>query len=169
MFPCTSDTSQLDYSVESLKNLKGVSFAYLNVRSVINKLDSIRILLNRGNLDCLILGETFLSESIEDGELFIPGYYFYRADRTAESGKRLGGGILMYIKDKHESSLLKIGCSPHTEFLSVEVRLPNARKILVNGIYRPPDGSVDLSLSELDSLALDYIWLILMMYYIWAT
>ena len=38
MFPCTEDTSDLDYTVEALKNLKGISFAYLNIRSVTRKL-----------------------------------------------------------------------------------------------------------------------------------
>ena len=52
-------------------------------------------------------------------------------------------------------SLLKVCCTPHTEFLNVELRLPNARKILVNGIYRPPDGLVDQALSELDNAALE--------------
>ena len=129
MFPCTEDMSDFDYTVESLKNLKGVSFTHLNVRGAVSKLDSIRILLNKGDIDCLILSETFLTDSIDDVELFIPGYYFYRADRTRESGKLSGGGLLMYLKVKHESSLLKSGCTPNTEFLAAELRLPNARSI----------------------------------------
>ena len=75
MFPCTEDTSQLEYSDEALKNLKGVTFAHLNIRNVINKLDSVKLLLTRGDIDVLVLSETFPNPSIEDNELHIQGYY----------------------------------------------------------------------------------------------
>ena len=93
MFPCTEETTQLEYSVEALKNLKGVVFAHLNIRNIINKLDSVRLLLTWDDIDVLVIGETFLNPSIEDVELQIPGYYFYRADRTEGWGKLLGGGL----------------------------------------------------------------------------
>ncbi len=63
-FPVTSDVSSFDYSVQVLKRLQGVSFAYLNICSVVRKFDDVRLLLERSDLDFLALGETFLNESI---------------------------------------------------------------------------------------------------------
>ena len=76
MFPCTSDTSQLEYTTEALRNLKGVNFAYINICSVTHKLHCIKILLEKSAIDFLLIGETFLNDAIDDSELAIPAYHF---------------------------------------------------------------------------------------------
>ena len=56
------------------------------------------MLLIIGKIDVLVLNETFLDESVEDCNINIDGYIFYRADRTSDSGKDCGGGIVVYVK-----------------------------------------------------------------------
>ena len=46
----------------------------------------------------LVLVETFLDDRIDDSQLAIDGYYFYRSDRQASSAKAAGGGILIMLK-----------------------------------------------------------------------
>ena len=47
---------------------------------------------------------------------------------------------------------MRQSCTPNLEYIFVELRLPNARKILVGGLYRQPDASVDAILDEFDVL-----------------
>ena len=76
---------------KELRNLKGISYASLNIRSLSKKIDDISILLNRTNLELLSLTETWFNESISDHELEISDYSFHRFDRDLGSGKRGGG------------------------------------------------------------------------------
>ena len=78
-------------AADTLKGLKGITYAYLNVRSLFLHYDEIKILLNRTKLDLLILGETFLNTSVDSLYLDIEGYQFYHNDRENGSGKRDGG------------------------------------------------------------------------------
>ena len=75
-FPTIEELTDIDNCTASLSKLKGVAFCCLNVRSLINKLDSNKLILNRSKVDCLILNETFLNENITGTELTIDGYEF---------------------------------------------------------------------------------------------
>ena len=92
IFPTVEELSDLDYCTAALSKLKGISFCSLNIRSLYKNYDSIRAMLYRSEIDCLLLNETFLNASLLDEELEIPGYRFIRFDRTAESGKKSRGG-----------------------------------------------------------------------------
>ena len=87
VFPTAEEISDYDYCTAALSKLKGITFSCLNVRSLTKHFDSIKTLLIRTNLDFLILNETFLNDSIEDNELSIPNYNFFRFDRNQNSGK----------------------------------------------------------------------------------
>ena len=88
VFPTVEELTDMDYCTRSLSKLKGVTFCSLNIRSLYKNFDSLKQLLNRADVDCLILNETYLNSSI----LYIPGYEFIRFDRTEASGKKCGGG-----------------------------------------------------------------------------
>ena len=61
-FPSQENQSDLDYTTQALRNVKGLCFGSLNVRGVSGKLDNLRILLEKSDIDYLALSETFLSE-----------------------------------------------------------------------------------------------------------
>ena len=72
----------------------GFSFAHLNVRSIMNKLDHFRILMSKKTFDVICLNETFCDSSIADSEINLPDYSIVRRDRN-----RQGGGVAMYIRN----------------------------------------------------------------------
>ena len=78
-----------------LSGLRGPAIASLNIRSVTNKIDDVKILLARSQLNCLVLTESWLNDSIGDDELEISNYRFIRRDRDAGCHKRGGGGVLI--------------------------------------------------------------------------
>ena len=76
------------YMSIELKNLKGITFGSLNTRGLLHNVDDIAVLLEDSKLDILLLQETFLCPSIDNSLLDIPAYTLYRANRTADSGKK---------------------------------------------------------------------------------
>ena len=75
-FPSTKETSEIVYCIQSLKNLKGVSIASINICHLVPKIDDTRIILEKSDLDVLCVNETFLDENILDGEIAIEGLIF---------------------------------------------------------------------------------------------
>ena len=79
-----------------LKSLRGISFGALNVCSIVRKMTDVVTLLSSSELSYLGLSETWLNDSIANCELEIEGYNMYRYDRDLGTGRRGGGGILVY-------------------------------------------------------------------------
>ena len=90
----STDTSEPASSDVSLDNCHPCSIMYSNCRSLLPKLDALRVRAASSSPDIIALTETWLDHSISNSELFIPGYVIVRKDR-----KRHGGGVLAYIKD----------------------------------------------------------------------
>lgn len=113
---------------------EGIRFAHINICSILNKLDQIKILLRNGVFDILAVTESKLDSSIVDLKIKVEGYTVERRDR-----KRNGGGVLMYINDKWNVT------SPYAdeslELLTVDIGLQNSPNIKVGVVYRPPSAS----------------------------
>ena len=59
-------------------------------------MDELNILVSHcPNLHILAFTETWLDNSVSDGEVSLPGYSIFRSDRT--NGR--GGGIAVYVKE----------------------------------------------------------------------
>lgn len=69
-----------------------------NVRSICNKMDELAALKRhqREYRECsmMLFTETWLTELTLDSNVTLKGFELIRADRTQESGKRKGGGLL---------------------------------------------------------------------------
>ena len=83
--------------LSELSELKGITFGSLNIRCIIISIDELKIILEKSKLDILLLQETLLCPSIDSSLLYVPNYTFYRADCTANSGKKGGGGLAAFV------------------------------------------------------------------------
>ncbi|KAI4875609.1 hypothetical protein NFI96_000891 [Prochilodus magdalenae] len=65
-----------------------------NSRSLVNKMDEIRLRITSNNMNScvVIITETWLNRSVPDAAIELAGHSVYRADRTEASGKSRGGG-----------------------------------------------------------------------------
>ena len=107
---------------------------HLNVRSIMNKHDELRVLMeNRGGALVLGLSETWLDGSISDVELDVSGFNLHRKDRN-----RRGGGVLVYVSNNVKAVRRVDLEDVRIEALWIEVKL-DKRQILVCNVYRPPD------------------------------
>ena len=74
---------------------RGLSVLHLNVRSLLGKMDQLRLLCERNGANIITLSETWLNKDIDDSEIELPGYSIIRRDRS----ERTGGGVIIYIRD----------------------------------------------------------------------
>ena len=68
------------------KSRAGLGFIHLNVRSLVPKMDMIKIWANTTNTDIMVLSETWLKKSVLDESISIEGYKVYRTDRVGKGG-----------------------------------------------------------------------------------
>lgn len=113
----------------------------LNARSIVNKTDSLELLLLSYDPHLVVLTETWLHEGIRDDEIIPPGYQLLRRDR----GSR-GGGVAVIAKshinvtlldqfDDHESLFLNISLWGFTVLLCAVYRPPNAADLFLDNLY----------------------------------
>ena len=125
----------------------------LNARSLGNKLFDLQVLVTSECLDILCITETWLDNSIHDGEILPVDYQNLRNDRN-----RNGGGVLFACRsDLHASRLQQYEIPPensnskYCEILWSQV-MPrkNQKKILFGTLYRPPSSPLSKFCDALD-------------------
>ena len=152
-----SETTCLEYCAQSQQNTKGITIASLNICSIIQKLDDLKV-LQKSKMDILTLNETFLNNSIEDNELQISGYRAFRMDHTAVTWKTHGGGVMIYCSDDRDVRVLDNGafCTPNIESIWLEMKLPNSKPTIICSVYRPPDSKVEDIRTQYDNLEISH-------------
>ena len=93
-----------------------------------------------------MLEETFLNYSVDNNILGINNYNLpvFRMDRDDGSGRRGGGGLCVYARDKYTVSHIVDWnlCIPDIEIMWVCLELQDTRKTYLANIYRPPSGNI---------------------------
>ena len=129
---------------------RGLHFAHLNVRSMLNKHDLLQIQLQQLQFDFFTFSESWVTTKIPDAMIDIVGYNLVRLDRAWNMGHGLvpkkGGGVGIYIKEKHvysTKSYEHLNCSKRDmEAVWVEIIRPHAKNVVLATVYRPPNGNV---------------------------
>ena len=94
-----------DLRAYRIRNVGKVIVATLNINSVRNKFDELKMTI-AGNIDVLVITETKLDDTFPTGQFFIEGFSTpFRFDRNSR-----GGGILIYVCEDIPSKQL----SKHT-------------------------------------------------------
>ena len=79
------------------ENNDGISVLYTNARSLVNKINELRVIAANKNPDIIIITETWTNDAIGNDYLHLNGYIIIvRKDRTDTGGGR-GGGIIAYV------------------------------------------------------------------------
>ena len=79
---------------------KGLKVLFWNIRSIYNKIDSVRYEIDKLQPDIININETWLNDNISDDEIDISGYNLMRHDRGRDEHGiiKRGGGLSTYIK-----------------------------------------------------------------------
>ncbi len=124
--------------INETSKYKGLKLAHINIRSLVNKVDQLRVILDGSPIDVLAVSETWLDDAIMDHEMNIEGYSFYRNDRN-----RNGGGVALYVSNTVVHEHLPSSSNKDIETCWIEVKLNNQGPVRVCACYRPPNVNVD--------------------------
>ena len=94
----------------------------------------------------LCVTESWLNPFVQDSMLSIDEYNILRADRTADSDKTTGGGIIVYYMNTLDVSLVSdhASCTPNGEILWLNLQLKQTSPQYIGVVYRPPDGDYNI-------------------------
>ena len=141
-------------SLEGLYNLrafypKNIILSYINVNSIRNKLDDLKILLEK-SLDIICISETKLDETFPTAQFAIEGFNKpYSLDITSNSG-----GLLFYVKTNLPSKLIRFYNFPNEIHYILKKLNISTKKYALLSIYQLPNQSINFFLDRL-SEALD--------------
>ena len=114
---------------------KGMLIGHINICSILRNLDQMKLLMSSGKFDVLCISETFLNDSILNGEVNVTGYAEVLRDDRLNGDKR--GGSAIYIRDSiphvetprlHNVTLFEYKC--------IEIRLNGSKPFSLVTIYR---------------------------------
>ena len=149
----------IDLEINNTLNKKGLYFVHINSRSLINNIDLVRIFLSQNNVAICTISETWLHPNIPDKFIQIPGYTFFRNDRSTvdpiTNKLKRGGGLVTYIANRLEKTVLipeLTLCSQHLEAQWIEIQIPNMKTIYVGNCYRPPNGVEEIAIQNLNNM-----------------
>ena len=126
---------------------------HLNIRSIRNKLDSLKNLndsLNK-NLDIMGLTETRLNKNGCEQYYNLEGYDYVGINRT----NKKGGGVCIYIKEQlnHKNREdLTTNIEDIFESVFIEIFTTIGKNIIVGVIYRPPNNKFEIFENAMNEL-----------------
>ena len=127
----------------NLNNTNSLSLIHLNTRSIVNKFDSFKQLMNSFNLSFQVIGltETWLNDTNDD--LFkLENYNFVNVNRCNKNG----GGVGIYISNQMKYKLrtdLNLNYENSIESVFIETITAAGKNIIIGVIYRPPNNKLD--------------------------
>ena len=131
-------------------NVRGLKISQLNTRSILPKIDSLRLLMKDNPYDVFSVSETWLKPSISDAEISLPGYSVVRMDRC----EKIGGGTAIYVRDslpfKTHSDLM----INELENCMIEILRPKTKKLFICCVYRAPNKPLENYINQLNSVIL---------------
>lgn len=105
---------------------------YYNSRSILPKLDELRLICADRRPHVVSIVETWLDTSVLDSELIISNYSIVRLDRN-----RHGGGVLLYIRDDVPYNVTFVG-PDNLELLGLTLYNENNSRFCLCVLYSPP-------------------------------
>ena len=131
--------------------MKGLRIYHLNIHSLCNKLDELRLFCNEYKPYILLLNETWLDENISDNKLHLTSYNIIRRDKDS-----FGGGVAVYIDEQLQFNHINMEAHPHIEVIWFELIPTKGKKILFGSLYRPPTVDASVFLQEVESIIVNY-------------
>lgn len=135
-----------------VKNVNHLTVASLNINSIRNKFDQLKIIIQE-HIDILIIQETKLDSTFPNAQFYIEGYSPpFRRDRNSH-----GGGLLIYIKDHIPAKVLKNNdLGNDIEGIFIELKFKNDKWLLF-GTYHPPSQNPTYYFSEIGKALDSYL------------
>ena len=118
-----------DLSVPDFCSRKALGFLHVNARSLLPKIDQIKVLVHSSNPEVLVITESWLKKNIPDSDIGIAGYNVFRQDRSSKAG-----GVVIFTKEHLQCSIATSKSVPKQfDLLIVNIKLANSSTLTVAG------------------------------------
>ena len=127
-----------------LNNENKFSILHLNIRSIANKFDCFKGLLDSLDMNFKIIGltETWLNDCTNN--IFeMPNYNYTGLNRA----NKKGGGVGIYVAKQLEYKIrkdLNTNIEDTIETIFIEISVPKGKNIIIGVIYRPPNNKIEI-------------------------
>jgi len=152
------DCNTRDSEYKIFKN-RGLHFLHVNVRSLLPKIEDIRLLAQNSRAACIGISETWLDKTVSDSEINIQNYNIIRRDRD-----RHGGGVCLFIHSELAFNTRSDLLHENLEAIWEEILLPKTKPILVGIVYRPPKQLNFLEILKICVLVHLIVWNVKLLY-----
>ena len=130
----------------------GLHFIHLKIKSLLPKIEELRIIANSTNAVIIGINESKLDESVLEPVIQTDDYKILRCDRN-----RHGGGVVCNIRNDLNYKILSVFPSENKS-LFFEILLPNSKPVIVATIYCPTNQSnflevLNKNMNEIDSIS----------------
>ncbi|XP_069796955.1 uncharacterized protein [Narcine bancroftii] len=130
-----------DEGKQGLRIGKSLKFIYFNARSIVKKVDELKVWIDTWKYNVEAISETWLQEGC-DWQMNIPGFRCFRCDRV---GGTRGDGVALLVRENITAVLRQDRLEgSSTAAIWVELRSGKGEVTLVGVYYRPPGGDQDL-------------------------
>jgi exonuclease III len=150
---CNHGTTTTDIGPIAVPDFaKGIRIGQLNINSIRNKIDELKIFLMQYSFDVCGITETKLQQQEASTNYNIIGYQLLRFDRTT----RQGGGSALYIKEDVSFIHLNydVKFSVESEVNIIQLFPEHRKPLIVILIYHPPNNCTKQFILSLQSLIL---------------
>ena len=86
--------------------------------------------------------KTKIDSSVNDNEIYLPGFEVVRKDRSV-NGRR-GGGVCIYLRSNINYQIRNDLCDDRLECVVIEIIRPHSRPFIVSTWYKPPNSPQDI-------------------------
>ena len=117
-----------------IKNPKHLIIAHLNINSLRNKFDQLKILV-QDKMHILVVTESKLDDTFPDSQFHIPGYKYKVHFRKGRN--KLGGGITVFVRNDIPCKKSDVRIPEDIEALFLEINLTQ-NDCTVNAIIHLP-------------------------------
>ncbi len=122
-----------------MNEAKGLKIIHLNTRSLVSKIDQLRVWVAMHKPHIITLSETWLGSHISNSEINLTNYNLYRSDSVS-----MGGGVAIFISSDLTSELITPPGEAYLfECIFVKVTLHENKRLIIGSIYRPPSSPAD--------------------------
>ena len=114
---------------------RGLKVCHLNIRSLLPKIDILRLFINKNPFDVIAVSETWLKPSVTNAEINIANYSIARQDRKDKTG----GGTVIYVRNGLPYRSRTDLQNNYSESCWIEIIRRNTKSLFISSVYRPPD------------------------------
>jgi exonuclease III len=118
---------------------RGLMVCHLNVRSLLPKIDSLRLFISKNPFDVIALSETWLKSTTTNAEIDVPNYSIIRNDRTDKTG----GGTAFYVRNDLPFRSRGDLQNSDIETCWIEIIRPKTKSLFIWSVYRPPNLNIE--------------------------